>query len=106
MLANPDALQVASWRLLSEALNDFGNAIQRGCKGWYWGALPSLVVGLTIRWMAGGVNHLSGRSQQAKKPIMKTLAQNNASVIALVLYLIVLIVLLAVSIILMLRKTS
>lgn len=99
-------MQVASFRLVAQGLNDFGNVIQQDCNGWYWGVLPAFVVGLTIRWIAGGVNHLSGRPQQAKKPTTTALANRKESQVALSFFLTVLVALVALSVFLVLRDVS
>jgi len=54
------------------ARNDAGVSNQ-SCSGWYWGAVPALLVGLTIRILAAGCIHVSGRSQQAKRPLVEEL---------------------------------
>lgn len=106
MLTTEGAIQAASFSIVSEGLNDFANVTQQGCNGWYWGVFPALVVGLTIRWLGAGVNHVSGRAQQSKKPILTTLARNKISQLSLSLFLTVLISLVAISVWLTLRKAS
>jgi hypothetical protein len=83
--------QNASFRLLCQGMNDFGTVIQRQCYDWHRGVLPAAVVRFTILWLAGGVSHLSGRPQQAKKPIMTTLTKRPRSQIVMSLFLTVLI---------------
>lgn len=41
---------------------------EHSCGGWFWYVLPGFFAGLTIRMAAGGLIHVIGRSQQAKKP--------------------------------------
>ena len=67
-------LDRTSFSILSLAENDAG-VIEESCSGWYWGILPALLVGLTVRWLAAGAIHLSGRSMQAKSPFLKELKQ-------------------------------
>jgi hypothetical protein len=45
------------------------NATLQSCDGWYWDVLPSLLVGLTIRFAAGLAMHTFNRAQQTKKPL-------------------------------------
>ena len=106
MLSIENATQAASFSIVAQGMNDFEGVIQQGCKGWYWGAFPALVVGFTIRWLGGGINHISGRAQQSKKPIITTLARSKVSQLSLSIFLTVLISLLALSVWLVLRKAS
>jgi hypothetical protein len=46
------------------------NATQQSCNGWYWGVLPSLFVGLTVRYVAFLAMHACSRSQQTKKSLL------------------------------------
>jgi hypothetical protein len=46
------------------------NATLQSCDGWYWDVLPSLLVGLTIRFAAGLAMHAFSRAQQTKRPIL------------------------------------
>jgi hypothetical protein len=46
------------------------NASQQSCNGWYWSVLPSIFVGLTVRFAAGLAMHTFNRSQQTKKPLL------------------------------------
>jgi hypothetical protein len=46
------------------------NATQQSCGGWYWGVLPSIFVGLTIRFAAGLAMHTFNRSMQTKKSLL------------------------------------
>lgn len=60
--------QVGSFALVGLAQND-SSAVRQSYNGWYWGILPSLWVGLTIRVVAGGILHVSDRSKQARKSL-------------------------------------
>lgn len=62
-----------SQELTFMAQNDIESAISRSCSGWYWGLLPSLMVGITVRIAGALAIHLSGRSQQAKNSFKKEL---------------------------------
>jgi hypothetical protein len=66
-----------SFALIGLAQND-SNVREQSCSGWYWGALPALLVGLTIRWAAAGAIHVSERAKQAKKPLWKEIKQQAA----------------------------
>jgi uncharacterized membrane protein YciS (DUF1049 family) len=46
------------------------NATQQSCGGWYWGVLPSLFVGLTVRYAGWLAMHTSNRAQQTKKSLL------------------------------------
>ena len=67
-------LQLNSFSLVQLAQNS-RSVVQRSCYGWYWGVLPALFVGITIRFLAGGVIHISDRSKQAKKPLWNDLME-------------------------------
>jgi hypothetical protein len=69
--------ELNSFALIGLAQND-PNVREQSCSGWYWGALPALLVGLTIRWAAAGAIHVSERSKQAKKPLWKEVKQQTA----------------------------
>lgn len=64
---------VSSFQILHYGLNDFGEIIQRSCSGWYWGALPCLMVGLVLRWLALGAMYGTNRSSQGKRSFHYTL---------------------------------
>jgi hypothetical protein len=66
--------ELNSFALIGLAQND-SNVRQQSCSGWYWGVLPALLVGLTIRWAAAGAIHVSERPKQAKKPLWKEIKQ-------------------------------
>jgi hypothetical protein len=62
-----------SWTVLVKVFGMAGhdpNATQQSCGGWYWGVLPSLFVGLTVRFAAGLAMHTFNRSMQTKKPLL------------------------------------
>ena len=46
------------------------NATRPSCSGWYWGILPSIFVGLTVRYAAWLAMHTFHRAKQTKKPII------------------------------------
>jgi hypothetical protein len=69
--------ELNSFALLGLAQND-PSVREQSCSGWYWGVLPALLVGLTIRWAAAGAIHVSERSKQAKKPLWKEMKQQAA----------------------------
>jgi hypothetical protein len=75
--------ELNSFALLGLAQND-SSVREQSCSGWYWGVLPALLVGLTIRWVAAGTIHVSERSKQAKKPLLKEMkheaGQNDLSI--------------------------
>jgi hypothetical protein len=60
---------VGSFHLVGLGQNDL-SVVQRSCRGWYWGVLPSFMVGLSIRVLALGTLHVSDRSRQNKKSLM------------------------------------
>jgi len=49
--------------------NDFYNVTTQSCSGWYWGVLPSFLVGSLIRFVAAGLIHVTNRSKQSKKSL-------------------------------------
>lgn len=67
-------LDVSASALAHLGQND-RSVIQQTCNGWYWGVLPAFAVGLTVRYLAAGVIHVSYRSKQAKKPLFSTIFQ-------------------------------
>jgi hypothetical protein len=69
--------ELNSFALIGLAQND-PSVQEQSCSGWYWGALPALLVGLTIRWAAVGAIHVSERSKQAKKPLWTEIKQQTA----------------------------
>lgn len=69
------ALEVVSFQILNYGLKDFEEITQQARKGWYWGVLPSLFLGLLIRWCALGALYGSDRESQAKKPALQVLKQ-------------------------------
>ena len=98
-----------SFAILSLAQND-STVIVPSCNGWFWYVLPALMVGLTIRIAAGGLIHVVGRAQQAKRPffseIRRELSSNErkTTLFSCALYCIVLLGSIAVSSWLILRK--
>jgi hypothetical protein len=46
------------------------NATQQSCGGWYWGILPSIFVGLTVRYAGLLAMHTFNRPQQTKKSLL------------------------------------
>eukprot|EP00538_Stauroneis_constricta_P012480 CAMPEP_0119548188 /NCGR_PEP_ID=MMETSP1352-20130426/2157_1 /TAXON_ID=265584 /ORGANISM="Stauroneis constricta, Strain CCMP1120" /LENGTH=1292 /DNA_ID=CAMNT_0007593377 /DNA_START=125 /DNA_END=4003 /DNA_ORIENTATION=- len=52
------------------------NATLRSCSGWYWGLLPSIFVGITIRFAAVGAMHAFNRGKQTKKPLLFVIKNN------------------------------
>jgi len=59
---------LGSFHLVGMAQND-SSVVRQTFNGWYWGVLPAIWVGLTIRFLAGGVLHISERSKQAKRSL-------------------------------------
>lgn len=99
-----DVLQTASFVLVGLGLNDLDTISVRGYDGWYWGALPAFLVGLWIRWVAGGLIHLSCRPQQAKKPLWKLM--NGRLAVTISVYCLIMLGLLAASVWAIMRETS
>jgi hypothetical protein len=46
------------------------NATQMSCEGWYWGILPAVMVGLTVRYAGWLAMHTFNRPQQTKKSLI------------------------------------
>lgn len=67
------ALELTSFQILNYGLNDFDIIVQRSSNGWYWGAIPSLFIGLSIRWLALGALYATNRTKQAKKSLQYVL---------------------------------
>ena len=57
-----------SFAILGLAQND-STVGERSCNGWFWYVWPCVMAGFTIRVAAGGLIHIVGRSQQAKKSL-------------------------------------
>jgi hypothetical protein len=53
--------------------------VQHTCNGWYWGVLPAVAVGLTVRFLGAGAIHAFYRSKQARKPFVSDLLQRPLS---------------------------
>jgi hypothetical protein len=66
---------VGSFHLVGLGQNDLA-VVQRSFRGWYWGVLPSFMVGLSIRVLAMGTLHVSDRSRQNKKSLMYELRKD------------------------------
>ena len=58
-----------SFDFLSLAQNDEINVVERSTRGWYWSALPAVIVGLTIRCICGII--LAFESKQVIIPLRK-----------------------------------
>lgn len=67
-----------AFAIVGIAQNDF-HATERSCDGWFWYVLPALMVGLTVRFLAVGLLHVVGRSQQAKQPLFKQMSDEMSS---------------------------
>jgi hypothetical protein len=92
-----------------ESINDSFNQTQLGqldpnltnhsCGGWYWGVLPAVLVGVTIRFVAFGVIHIVNRGQLAKRSFWHQLRYkgNKGLYLTLALYVLGLINLLGVT---------
>lgn len=78
-------------------------ASQVSCDGWYWGALPALCVGLTIRYAANLSMHAFSRAQQTKKPLMCVMKNDKQVFGRVILYVLWLCCLIALSTWLFLR---
>ena len=65
-------------------------ATEFSCEGWYWGVLPSLLVGLTIRYAAAGAMHGFNRAQQTKKPLLCMCKKNKRIFVMVFTYMITL----------------
>jgi len=81
-------LQLSSFALTNLAQNS-NSVVQQSCNGWYWGVAPAILVGITIRFLAAGVIHVSDRSKQAKKPLQDQLKTQKRAVCMLVVFLFV-----------------
>ena len=99
-----DVLNTASFVILGLGQLDLGTISQRSFAGWYWGALPAFVIGLWLRWLAGGIIHISDRPKQAKKPLHKIMTPKLAVTVAV--YMLILLGLLGASVYFILRETS
>lgn len=98
-----------AFAILGLAQND-ASVNNRSCEGWFWYVSPCIVVGITIRVLAGGLIHVVGRSQQAKKSFFVQIKDElqapgpKTSTMVFCLYTIVLIALISASSWLILRK--
>lgn len=63
-------MPVNSFNILVLAQRDISSVIEQSCNGWYAYILPTLMAGLTVRFMTGGIIHVAGRSQQCKKSLL------------------------------------
>ena len=62
-----------SFDFLSLAQNDEINVVERSIRGWYWSALPTVIVGLSIRCICGII--LAFESRQVIIPLRKACAR-------------------------------
>ena len=62
-----------SFDFLSLAQNDEINVVERSTRGWYWSALPAVIVGLSIRCICGII--LAFESKQVIIPLRKACAR-------------------------------
>merc|ERR1712194_741583 len=62
------------------------NAVRQSCNGWYWSVLPSICVGLTVRYAALGAMHSCFRNQQAKKPLIYVMKRDCYVAVCTLLY--------------------
>lgn len=69
-------LDFTSFAFVNLGLNE-PNLMSRSCNGFYWGVIPALLVGFTVRYLAAGVIHLSDRSKQIKKPVFTVIKSRN-----------------------------
>lgn len=101
----------STFAILGLAENDL-NVTERTCDGWFWYVLPAMMVGLTVRFIAGGLIHVVGRSQQAKQSLIKDMAFEmrnpgpKTTVMWFASYIILLLFLLTVTSWLILRQTD
>ena len=63
------------FNLIGLGLWDDSNVVEQSCSGWYWGLLPSFMVGLTIRFTSAFFLHLTDRPRQLKRPLRKVMKQ-------------------------------
>eukprot|EP00980_Cylindrotheca_fusiformis_P018928 scaffold6322_cov59-Cylindrotheca_fusiformis.AAC.24 len=81
----------------SYAIHD-PNATRESCDGFYWGVLPSVFVGLTVRCAAFIALHVFNRAKQTKKPLWHEIKTNRMVVITMVLVSVLMIVLISVTV--------
>ena len=84
------ALEVTSYKILNYGLHDVGKVTEQSSLGWYGGAIPSLFVGMSIRWLALGSLYAMNRNMQAKKKMKLVLRQETKGRIWFGAYLIIL----------------
>jgi len=65
------------------------NAIQLSCNGWYWGILPSIFIGLTIRYVALLAMHSFFRGKQTKKSLPYEIRKSSKFAVKVALYFLV-----------------
>ncbi|CAB9504093.1 Putative white-brown complex homolog protein 30 [Seminavis robusta] len=100
-----------AFAILGLAEND-STVTTRTCNGWFWYILPCIMVGVTIRIAAGGLIHVVGRSQQAKRSFsaeIKAEIKSNGpktTTFTFVLYMIVLLASITISTWLLLRQAA
>jgi len=65
------------------------NATLFSCGGWYWGILPSLFVGITVRYLGFMAMHGFNRGKQTKKPVWHEIKKDKScGILVLVLILV------------------
>mmetsp|Transcript_9291 Transcript_9291/g.13972 ORF Transcript_9291/g.13972 Transcript_9291/m.13972 type:complete len:1312 (-) Transcript_9291:1353-5288(-) len=60
---------------LGLGLWDNSDVVTQSFSGWYWGLLPSFMVGLTIRFTSAFLLHLTDRPRQLKRPLLNEMMQ-------------------------------
>jgi hypothetical protein len=65
-------------------------ATRRSCDGWYWSVIPSLLVGVTVRYAAWLCMHGFQRGEQTKKPLLSVMKSDFRVFRDVVLYILVL----------------
>jgi hypothetical protein len=100
-------LEIGSFSLLQLAQND-KSVVQRSCAGWYWSFWPAFLVGLTVRFLAGGAIHTLNRAQQARVSLTDELKakplKKNPAFLYLCIFLSVLLILFITSCVLILAE--
>mmetsp|Transcript_31805 Transcript_31805/g.77040 ORF Transcript_31805/g.77040 Transcript_31805/m.77040 type:complete len:1246 (-) Transcript_31805:208-3945(-) len=83
-----------AYRRFSYARHD-PNATLYDCGGWYWGILPTIFIGITVRYLGFLAMHGFNRGKQTKKPVFHEIQKDGKCGILVVVLLLVLIGLIA-----------
>lgn len=85
-------LEANSYNVIGYAQHDFNTVIEQSCNGWYWSILPAILVGLTIRLVAGAAIHCTNRGRCGQKSLLYALTHDKNFKTGAIIYVAVIVV--------------